>query len=188
MPKKENKNEVPSLKLYIDTCIFQGALSQRSEEDTIFMNKINEKNWEVYTSIHTLMELFDIAKERKFLMKSVIDNWIDTNTFTRGRGKMNLTITDLDDVTNNLNNFFLQHKKITLISLEEVVWDDVKWIVEKSNLHSSDALHLSLAWMYDCDKLVTHDEFFIKEGNKLLSKVKKTGKLKICDVSKVEVK
>jgi hypothetical protein len=84
MPKERRVRE-PEGRIYIDTCVLQGALSRRNNEDTIFMNRVKEKGWRVYTSIHTLMELFDVARDRSFLMKLVINKWVDVNTFLRER-------------------------------------------------------------------------------------------------------
>lgn len=62
--QKEKRSENNEVKIYVDTCILQGAMSGRKRgQDTIFIEKAREKGWKVYTSIHTLMELFDIAKD-----------------------------------------------------------------------------------------------------------------------------
>ena len=185
MPK-EKRSEIEKVKIYIDTCILQGAISRRNRKDTIFMNKVKDKGWKVYTSIHTLMELFDIAKDRHFLMKSVISKWVDVSTFLQERKAKNLSRNDLDEITEELNNFFINHNFIEFMNINEEVWNDVKEIAEKSNLHSSDALHLALARMWGCHVLVTHDTFFIKEGNKLLKEGQQYDSLRICDVDKVE--
>jgi predicted nucleic acid-binding protein len=174
------------MKIYVDTCILQGAISRRNDEDTVFMNKAREKGWTVYTSIHTLMELFDVAKDRSFLMKSVIKQWVDVGTFLRERRQMKLSNTDLDEVSVELNNFFRSNGFIEFMDINEEAWKDVKEIVEKSNLHSSDALHLALARVWGCDILVTHDQFFIEEGNKVLSEGNQSDDLRICDVSQTE--
>jgi len=184
---QKEKGNSSEAKIYVDTCILQGALSGRDKGmDIVFLNKCKEKSWKVYTSIHTLMELFDIARERAFLMKSVIKKWVDVNTFLRERKRMNLNRSDLEEVANELNNFFINNKFIELVDINEEVWNDVKRIVESSNIHSSDALHLALARMYQCNVLVTHDDFFIKEGNKLLKESKQYNSLRICDVPEVE--
>jgi predicted nucleic acid-binding protein len=121
--EKENPNEV---KIYIDTCILQGALSRKNKDDTIFLNKCKENRWKVYTSIHTLMELFDVARERAFLMKSVIKKWVDVNTFLRERRRMNLNKSELEEISDELNNFFIDNKFIELVDINEEVWNDVK--------------------------------------------------------------
>ena len=186
MPKGKRKSETDKVKIYIDTCILQGAISRRNEEDTIFMNKAKEKGWKVYTSIHTLMELLDTAKDRSFLMKSVIKKWVDVSTFLQERKSKNLSRSDLDGIAEELNNFFINHSFIEFMNINEEVWNDVKEIAEKSNLHSSDVLHLALARMWGCHALVTHDTFFIKEGNKLLKEANQYDVLRICNVDKVE--
>lgn len=185
MPK-EKRSETEKVKIYIDTCILQGAISRRNREDTIFMNKVKMKGWKVYTSIHTLMELLDTAKDRRFLMKSVIDKWVDVSTFLQGRKTKNLSRNDLDEITEELNNFFINHGFVGFMNINEEVWNDVKDIAEKSNLHSSDALHLALARMWGCHVLATHDTFFIKEGNKLLKEAKQYDFLRICKPENVE--
>jgi len=185
MPK-ERKNESDSVKIYIDTCILLGAISRRNKEDTIFMNKVKEKNWKVYTSIHTLMELLDTAKDRSFLMKSVIKKWVDVGTFLSERKTKNLSSNDLDEIAEELNNFFIDHNFIEFMNIDTEVWNDVKDIAEKTNLHSSDVLHLALARMWGCHILVTHDTFFIKEGNRILKEAKMYSKLRVCNVDKVE--
>jgi len=184
--QKRKRSETEKVKIYIDTCILQGAISRRNREDTIFMNKVKGKGWKVYTSIHTLMELLDTAKDRSFLMKSVIKKWVDVSTFLQGRKTKNLSRNDLDEIAEELNNFFINHSFIEFMNIHEEVWKDVKDIAEKSNLHSSDALHLALARMWGCHVLVTHDTFFMKEGNKLLKEGQQYDFLRICDVDKVE--
>jgi len=185
--QEEKKNaESNKVKIYVDTCILQGALSRQNTKDTIFMDKIKEKGWEVYTSIHTLMELLDVAKDRKFLLKKVFDEWGSVKDFLRNRDKKNLNANELEDIRKVINNFFRTNKFITFGNITEDVWRDVKLIAEESNIHSSDILHLALAIMWECDILVTHDTFFISEGNRILKNAEPPVKLKICDVDKVE--
>jgi len=186
MPKIKRKSETPKVTIYVDTCILQGALSRRNTKDTIFMDKIREKGWEVFTSIHTLMELFDIAKDRKYLIKKVLDEWGAVNSFLRSRDRKNLNRSELDDISTEIGNFFTTHNFITLGNITEDVWRDVMSIGQSSNIHSSDALHLALALMWECQVLVTHDQFFIREGNRILKEAKMENKLRVCDVDKVE--
>lgn len=186
--QKERRKELETVKprVYVDTNILQGAISGRSTEDIVFISKAKEKDWEVYTSIYTLMELLDIAKDRKFLMKSIIDRWVDVATFLQGRKTKNLTKDDLLELAHVLNNFFLGNKIIKFLNIKETDWELVKKIGESSNLHSSDALHLVTAWVGNCHVLVTHDDEFIKEGNKILQEENVYNKLRICDVENIE--
>jgi predicted nucleic acid-binding protein len=187
MPREES-DSASDVKIYIDTCIIQGSKSGRNRaEDTIFLNKCKEKGWKVYSSIHTLMELFDIARERAFLNKLVWKKWVDVNTFLRERRSMSLNGSELEETAEDINDFFrATGKSIELVDINVEVWKDVKQIVETSNLHYSDALHLALARMYQCHVLVTHDEFFLKEGSRILEEAKQSGILRICDVKNVD--
>ena len=185
MPKGKRKSETPKALIYVDTCILQGALSLRNDVDVVFLNKAKEKGWEIITSIHALMELLDIAKDRRFLMNSVIDGWVDVSTFLRKRREMDLNINDFDKIGKRIDKFLKKYEFIDFMHIDFDVWDDVKFIVENSNIHSSDALHLASAIQWDCCVLITHDQFFIKEANRLL-KEEGYDKLIVCDVNKVE--
>jgi predicted nucleic acid-binding protein len=67
------------------------------------------------------------------------------------------------------------------------VWIDIKDIVEKSNLQSSDAMHLALARALGCNVLVTHDKFFIEEGNRLLDEAGIKNQIRVCDTKEVNL-
>ena len=186
MPKGKRKSETPKVKIYVDTCILQGALSLRNDVDVVFLNKAKEKGWKIFTSIHALMELLDIAKDRRFLMNSVIDEWVDVNTFLRKRREMDLNKNDFDKIGKRIDKFLKNYEFINFMHIEFDVWDEVKEIVENSNIHSSDALHLALAFHWGCHILVTLDKFFIKEGNMLLKEAGVHNKLRVCNVDKIE--
>jgi len=183
MPKERKKNDV---RIYLDTCILQGAMSRRNDEDVAFMKELRKKNWKVYTSTHSLMELYEIAKDRSFLFNLVYRRWVDVNTFLRLRTHKNLNKNDLDLIVKDFDNFFRTNDFIEFMDITADVWDDIKDIVEKSNIHSSDAMHLALARVLGCCILVTHDKFFIKEGNRLLKEGNQYNVLRICNVENVE--
>lgn len=186
MLKGRKQSESNKVKIYVDTCVLQGAISGRNEEDIVFMNKAKEKGWKVYTSIHTLMELLDTAKDRSFLIKSVINKWIDVSTFLKERKSKTLSESDLNEIAQTLNNFFTNHSFVEFMNIDTEVWNDVKDIAEKTNLHSSDVLHLALARMWGCHILVTHDTFFTKEGNRLLKEANEYDVMRISSPNKVE--
>lgn len=96
------------------------------------------------------MELLDIAKDRQFLMKCVIEKWLDVATFQQKRKSKDLSKDDLEDLATILNNFFLTNKLIKFINIKDSDWSLVKKIAETSNLHSSDVLHLVTAWVGNC--------------------------------------
>jgi len=186
MPKGKRKSEIPKARIYVDTCILQGALSLRNDVDVVFLNKAKEKSWKIITSIHAFMELLDIAKDRRFLMNSVIDGWVDVSTFLRKRREMDLNRNDFDKIGKRIDKFLKKYEFVNFMHIEFDVWEFVKRIVENSNIHSSDALHLASAFVWGCHILVTHDNSFIKEGNMLLKEAGVYYKLRVCDVDKVE--
>ena len=185
MQKGKRKSKTPKARIYVDTCILQGALSLRNDVDVVFLDKAKEKGWNIITSIHALLELLDIAKDRRFLVNSVIDDWVDVSTFLRKRREMDLNSNDFDKIGKRIDKFLKKYEFINFMHIEFEVWNDVKHVVEHSNIHSSDALHLASAIQWGCHVLLTHDTFFIKEANRLL---KEDGydKLKVCDVGNVE--
>jgi predicted nucleic acid-binding protein len=187
MSKEKGDNPMPrNASFYIDTNILQGAILGRNTEDVVFMNKARENKWEVYTSIYTLLELLDTAKDRKFLMKLVVDKGMDVSTFLRERKEKTLHGEDLQELATHLNNFFLTHKFVKFINIKEDDWKLVKKLAESSNLHSSDILHVVTAWVGNCQILITHDSFFVEEGNKILQKENVSGTLKICKLEEIE--
>jgi predicted nucleic acid-binding protein len=99
---------------------------------------------------------------------------------------MKLNNTDLDEIANELNNFLRSNSFIEFNDINAEAWKDVKEIVEKSNLHSSDALHLALARVWGCNILATHDSFFMEEGNRVLEEGNQSEELRVCDVGQIE--
>jgi predicted nucleic acid-binding protein len=186
MQKGKRKSETEEVKIYVDTCVLQGALSRRNDEDVVFLKNLKKKNWKVFTSTYSLMELYEIAKDRKFLFNLAYDRWIDVNTFLRLRSHKNLNADDLDKIVKDLANFFTTNDFIEFMDITTDVWIDIKDIVEKSNLHSSDAMHLALARALGCHALVTHDKFFIKEGNRILEEAEVSDKIRVCDIKDAE--
>ena len=185
MPNVKRKSETPKVKIYVDTCILQGALSLRNNVDVVFLNKAKEEGLKILTSIHALMELLDIAKDRRFLMNSVIDGWVDVSNFLRNRRTMNLDRNDFDKIGTMIDKFLKMYGFIDFMHIDFDIWSDVKLIVENSNIHSSDAFHLASAVQWDCSVLITHDQFFIKEANRFLNEMG-IDKPIVCDVDKVE--
>ena len=186
MQKGKRKSETDKVKIYIDTCVLQGALSRRNDEDVHFLKNLKKLKWKVYTSTHSLMELYEIAKDRRFLFNLVYDRWVDVNTFLRMRTRKNLNADDLSKIVKELAIFFTTYDFIEFMDISVDVWIDIKEIVEKSNIHSSDAMHLGLARALGCKVLATHDSFFIEEGNRLLEEAGIIDQIKVCDIKDVE--
>jgi predicted nucleic acid-binding protein len=179
MQKGKSEDNEPKYRVYVDTNILQAANVRKSTPDVVFIENAKKKNWELFTSIHTFMELLDTEKDRRFLMKCVLDKGLDVSTFLAKRKSKNLSKDDLSDLATNVNNFFFTNRFIQVINIKDSDWSLVKKIGETSNLHSSDILHLVTAWVGNCQVLVTNDDDFIREGNAILKQEKVHNNLKV---------
>jgi predicted nucleic acid-binding protein len=186
MHEEKSKDNLSKHRIYVDTNILQAANMRKSTPDVVFIENAKKQNWEIFTSIHTFMELLDTEKDREFLMKCVIDKGLDVSTFLAKRKSKNLSKDDLKDLATKVNNFFFTNRFIQVINIKDSDWSLVEKIGETSNLHSSDILHLVTAWVGNCQLLVTNDEEFIMEGNKVLQQENVYGNLRICGIKNVE--
>jgi predicted nucleic acid-binding protein len=186
MQKTRRESDSSKPRLYIDTNVLQGAISRRNTEDLLFLQTAKKENWRIFTSIHTLMELLDVAKDRKFLLNSLYERWMDVSTFLSERKTKNLSKEDLANLAKEVNSFFKDNDMIQFININEKNWELVKKIGETSNMHSSDALHLVTAWVGNCQVLATNDGGFISEGNRILTEEKANKKLRICRVQDIK--
>ena len=185
MQKAKRENDSSKPRVYVDTNVLQGAISRRNTEDLFFLRMAKKENWNIFTSIYTLMELLDVAKDRKFLLNSLYEKWIDVSTFLSERKTKNLSQEDLANLTKEVNNFFKDNDVIQFININEENWELVKKIGETSNMHSSDALHLVTAWVGNCQVLATNDSGFVSEGNRILAEEKASDKLRVCKLEDV---
>lgn len=183
--ERRKENKMRNLKLYIDTNVLQGILSRRNKEVIILLDRIKSAKLACTTSILTVLELLDIAKDREFLIKLIKDKWGDVSTFLRERKNKNLTTEELKNLSGQINNLFLEYNFIEIINIKEEDWELVKKICQESNLHSSDAIHLVTAWVGGCRYLITYDNQFITEGNRILEKEKVLDKLTIITPSQM---
>ena len=167
MPKKRNENK--KMCLYLDTCILRNAFSKRNKDDILLLEYVRKNKLTCVTSIYTLLELYEISKDRKFLMNLVVDGWAEVNTYLRNRSKKDLNIDELLNISEQINNLFRNYDFIEFRNIAgDNDWNLLKEICEVSNLHLSDNIHLATAYINDCTHLITRDDFFIEEGNKIL--------------------
>jgi len=186
MQKEESKDEVLEHRIYVDTNILQAANIRKSTPDVVFIENAKKHDWKLFTSIHTFMELLDTEKDREFLMKCVIDKGLDVSTFLAKRKSKSLSKEDLSDLATKVNNFFFTNRFIEVINIKDSDWSLVKKIGETSNLHSSDILHLVTAWAGNCQLLVTNDEDFVIEGNRILRQENVYDHLRVCGIINFE--
>lgn len=186
MHEEKSKDNVLKRKIYVDTNILQAANMRKSTPDVYFIENAKKQNWEIFTSLHTFTELLDTEKDREFLMKCIIDKGLEVSTFLAKRKSKNLSKEDLSDLATKVNNFFFTNRFIQVINIKDSDWSLVEKIGETSNMHSSDILHLVTAWVGDCELLVTNDEDFIIEGNKVLQQENVYDHLRVCGIKDVE--
>ncbi len=186
MHEEKSEDNVIKHRIYVDTNILQAANMRKSTPDVVFIENAKKQNWEIFTSIHTFMELLDTEKDRQFLMKCVIDKGLDVSTFLAKRKSKNLSKETLSDIAAKVNNFFFANRFIQVINIKDSDWSLVEKIGESSNLHSSDILHLVTAWVGNCQLLVTNDEDLIEEGNKVLQQENVYDHLRVCGIKDVE--
>lgn len=168
MQKRSNKKQVKPT-LYLDTCIIQNSLRRRNTDDVVFFKRLESLGFKCITSIYTLLELFETAKDRTFLLNEVIKKWIEVNTFLINRRNKNLSVTDLTEISDDINNFFSENHFLEIYNInDDEDWNLVKEMCENTNIHYSDIIHLATAYNSKCTHLITRDKFFIKEGNKTL--------------------
>src|SRR3990170_7762627 len=104
MHEEKNEDKVIRHKIYVDTNILQAANVRKSTPDVVFIENAKKQNWEIFTSIHTFMELLDTEKDRQFLMKCVIDKGLDVSTFLAKRKAKDLGKEALSDLAAKVNN------------------------------------------------------------------------------------
>jgi predicted nucleic acid-binding protein len=154
--------------IYLDTCILRNCMSNRNTEDIILLEEIRKKKYECITSTYTMLELFEIAKDRQFLINSVVSRWTEVNNFLRDRNRKNLSFNELERIHNSHVSLVSKYEFLELADIEGDDWELVYQICGSSNLHLSDCIHLATAYISNCTHLITRDSFFIEEGNLIL--------------------
>ncbi len=172
------KEKIPTI--YIDTNVCRDCIKRRNKETIHMMGLIRDKKWKCYTSIFSIMELTDTEKDSIFFNKKMRIGW-DINKILRLRQQKDLNTGDLKEAEEIVKSFFEEYKFVEIVNLEGgKAWDLALKISSTSNLSAPDAIHLATAWQSNCDIIVTSDEFFIKEGSKILKKEKVWNRLRIC--------
>jgi len=167
--KKTNFENLIKPIIYLDSCIIRNALNSRNKEDVTFLEELRKRKYECKTSIYTLLELFEASKDRQYLIKLVANKYAEVNEFLRKRTERDLNYEELDDISEQINSLFLKYEFIEICNISgDEDWGLVKSICETSNIHISDIIHLTTAFINNCTHLVTRDDFLIKEGNKML--------------------
>jgi len=171
--------------IYIDTNICRDCIKGRNRETIHLLGIIRDNKWKCFTSIFTAMEFTDTEKDAIFFNKK-IRRGLDINKILRSRYQKDLGKDDLKEAENIVKSFFEEYKFVEFVNLEGKAWDLALKISSTSNLSAPDVVHLVTAWQSGCDIIVTSDEFFIKEGKRILENEGVWNKLKICKPNEVK--
>lgn len=167
--------------IYIDTNICRDFISRRKRGTRTIqtLGLIRDRGYGCFTSVLTAMELTDTEKESIYFNKKM-RTW-DINTIIRARHEKDLGSEDLKEAEESVKAFLTENSFIKFVNLvDETAWDLALKYSSTSNLFVPDVIHLVTAWTSKCSVLLTSDEFFIREGNKILKKEGVWDKLRIC--------
>jgi predicted nucleic acid-binding protein len=166
--------------IYIDTNICRDFIRRKRGIRAIqTLGIIRDRGYGCFTSILTAMELTDTEKDSIYFNKKM-RTW-DVNTIIRSRHEKDLGQEDLKEAKDSVKAFFTENSFIKFVNLVgEKAWDLALTYSSNSNLFAPDVIHLVTAWTSGCSVLLTSDEFFIKEGNKILKKEGVLDRLRIC--------
>lgn len=188
MPRGKSKT------FYIDTNVALDYITARNREAIVVLNKIKERGWKCISSSFFAMELADYKKESLFVIEKAMEKKWEMRKIMRELSKKDLRRGDFDKVFNWFDDFRKEYNNIELFDFLKISddWQLAQSISFQSNLNAPDALHLTSAMLGAmggyCQILITQDQHFLKEAQRILASHKLTGKLKLMSVSEVKKK
>lgn len=187
MPKGTKKSKA----FYIDTNVALDYITARNREAILVLNKIKERGWKCVSSSFFAMELADYKKESLFVIEKAMEKKWEMRKIMREIYKKDLRRGDFDKVLDWFDDFRQEYNNIELFDFlkNSDDWQGAQAISFKSNLNAPDAIHLTSAMLGAiggyCQIMITQDQHFIKEAQRILTENKLSGKLKIMTVSEV---
>jgi predicted nucleic acid-binding protein len=133
------------------------------------MEKIRDGTVKACTSGFTFLELLD--KEQEYaLVWHMLKNGYSFEEILRKRSARNLNDKELDECFDKMNRVFtIPYKKhIDFYYLNDVGWDKAVELMHKLNLTSNDSVHLATAIMAECDLLISNDQNFLENAQKVI--------------------
>lgn len=177
--EKQKGKQSKEVRIYLDTNIIRDWIKYRNNNSAEVLLKIREQKWSCVTSVFTFMEILDIEKDDVFFHKKVRQGW-DINKIIRGRTSKELTDTELEECIEPLT-IFSKEKFVTLLELDQEGWNTALGASMNSTLSSADAVHFAVAYESGCSLIITNDDDFIKQAEKLLKEGKYWEKeMRIC--------
>lgn len=188
MPKRKSKT------FYIDTNVALDYITARNREAIVVLNKIKDRGWKCISSSFFAMELADYRKESLFVIEKAMEKKWEMRKIMRELYKKDLRRGDFDKVLDWFDDFRKEYNNIELFDFLKTNddWQGAQAISFQSNLNAPDAIHLTSAMLGAiggyCQIMITQDQHFLKEAQRILTANKLAGKLKLMTVSEVKKK
>jgi len=171
--------------IYIDTVIARDWTHNRDNYSRELLTEIKNKKLKCLISVFGLMELADIEQEGLFLNKKAFVEREDLDIIFSKRKRRDLNNQDLEKSSKYLEDFIEHYKNIIkIVDLNQDGWSLALNLGAESNLNATDVIHLATAWQNRCNLIITRDEFFIKEAEKILKNEKIWKSFKILNPKK----
>ncbi|MDO8486575.1 MAG: hypothetical protein Q7S77_02685 [Candidatus Staskawiczbacteria bacterium] len=187
MPKEIKRNKI----FYIDTNIVLDYITGRNVQTISVLEKIKNKGWKCISSSFLTMEVADYKKDNIFLFEKAMEKKWEMRKIFRETYKKDLKSGDFDKVL----DWFLDFLEKYNLELFDFLINTDNWFLAQniafnSNLSAPDVVHLASAIIgatnKQCQVLITNDNFFTTEANKVLLSRGLNKKLKIMTTSEVE--
>jgi len=82
---------------------------------------------------------------------------------------MSLNESDLNEINEELDRFFVEYNQITTVQLAQEGWNFAFAIARTTSIGPADILQLATALGEKCDVLISNDSYFSKEAKKFVS-------------------
>lgn len=172
----KKKRKVP--KIYLDTVIIRILIEKEPAWLINLMRTIKERKWVCFSSTLAILELSDLRKDDIYLANKVKEK-AEYKEIIRKRDQKELIHSDLIKVDRYVKGFLKKYPFFSAYQIPELVWKSAYTMTSNSNIHSIDAVHLATAVAFKADVLLTLDNHFIKEANKLLDRYGLSKKIKV---------
>lgn len=194
MPRGKTTKTRRSKTFYIDTNVALDYITGRNWKTISVLEKIQSKKWECVSSSFLAMELADYKKDNIFIVEKALEEKWEMRRILREANQKCLREGDFEKVADWVNGFSSDLKNFHLYDFLQSSddWQLAQQISLYSNLSAPDAIHLTSAILaikaFGSIFLVTNDQGFAKEAQKIIEKEKLKRKLSVLTVSEVEKK
>jgi len=155
--------------VYLDTTIILDVIRGRKRASILLLERAKSGNIKACTSLLCLLELIDKEQEHFFESK-MHRNGYSFNEILKRRNQRNLREDDLLEAFDKVDRVFVApyKKVIDFCYLEGAGWDKAVELMQMLNLRSNDAIHLATALVMKCNLLITNDQHFLENAQKVI--------------------